>query len=234
MLSLIKNLASSAVDKAFTLVCQLAVIIIIVRTLGFEGYAVYSITISTTVFLAILDIHFSSIIIKDHKEYDTRISDIMSEFFSANIAKISILFIFYVLVGVCLYIVKKNNDYLILIIGLSALNLVTSLCAPFVYYYSSQFQQHKITMINMVRNLVVLIGSLPLFLNESLLVLFFRDIAVASIYGLCWYFVLRADNKLLIRIAAPNYNFILDTIKSYSIWGHLNGVFSSKIGRAHV
>ena len=229
---IISNIFSSGIEKIYIIVIQFITSIILIRLLPREDYGIIGIVVGYFAFVNLINISLESIILRDHKKLDENITDVMQNFFMFNFFK-SILFIIVASVlSLVLSNIYENNGFLYAIWSITFITIADALTTPLIIYFSSKFNQKLVTKISILRYTLSLILLSGLFIYPELWYIALKDFFVSFVFVLGWFFI--SKNQLLFTPKFTNINlkFVKETLFSYSLWTHLNGVVTNFIYRS--
>ena len=229
---IISNIFSSGIEKIYIIAIQFITSIILIRLLPREDYGIIGIVVGYFAFANIVNISLESIILRDHKKFDDNLSDVMQKFFAFNLFK-SILFIFIAIVlSLVLSNIYENSGFIYAIWSITFITIADTITAPLIIYFSSKFNQKLVTKISIFRYTLSLILLTGLFVYPGLWFIALKDFIVSFIFILIWFYV--SSNKLsfIPKLSSIDFKFIRETLFSYSLWTHLNGVVTNFIYRS--
>ena len=96
------------------------------------------------------------------------------------------------------------------------------------------FKQKKITYINLICNLINIILVSGIIFFPSVKYIFFKESIFTIFYLLIWYIILRREKLLEELNLNINIQYVINSIKSYSLWTHLNGAITNFIYRSDI
>lgn len=229
---IISNIFSSGIEKIYIIAIQFITSIILIRLLPREDYGIIGIVVGYFAFVNIVNISLESIILRDHKKFDNNLNDVMQNFFAFNFFK-SILFIFIAItLSLVLSSMYENSGFIYAIWSITFITIADAITAPLIIYFSSKFNQKLVTKISIFRYTLSLVLLMGLFVYPELWFIALKDFIVSLIFIALWFYV--SSNKLLFipKFSSIDFKFIKETLFSYSLWTHLNGVVTNFIYRS--
>lgn len=232
----INNIYSSGIEQFIVLLSQFVSGVIIIRTLPREEYGLLGIAAGYFVFLQVLNISAESIILRDHKLYETEIEKRLKFFISFSYIKFLLFVVITcVLGGYLTYALNSYNVFLALGISLVVMSS-QFLTSPFVLYQSSKLNHSTVTKITSIKVLTRLVLLIGLFYNGSLAYYFIVELFTAIFFVFIWYynFAKRIEIGIwrLITPTLPTFGEIKEVIFGYSLWVHLTSVISNFVYRS--
>lgn len=229
---IISNIFSSGIEKIYIIAIQFITSILLIRLLPREDYGIIGIVVGYFAFINLINISLESIILRDHKKFDNNLNDVMQNFFAFNFLK-SIFFVFIAIVlSLVLSNMYNNSGFIYAIWSITFITIADAITAPLIIYFSSKFNQKLVTKISIFRytlNLILLTG---LFVYPELWFIALKDFIVSLVYIVIWFYVSRNKLSFTPQFSSIDFRFIKETIFSYSLWTHLNGVVTNFIYRS--
>jgi O-antigen/teichoic acid export membrane protein len=229
---IISNIFSSGIEKIYIIAIQFITSIILIRLLPREAYGIIGIVMGYFAFINIVNISLESIILRDHKKFDDNLNYVMQNFFAFNLFK-SILFSFIAIVlGLVLSSMYENSGFIYAIWSITFITIADTITAPLIIYFSSKFNQKLVTKISIFRYTLSLVLLSGLFVYPELWFIALKDFIVSFIFIIIWFYI--SSDKLLFtpQLSSIDFKFIKETLFSYSLWTHLNGVVTNFIYRS--
>jgi len=225
---IISNIFYSLIEKFVLIGFQFITSIIIIRNLPREDYGVIGVVAGYFVFLSFFNISMESIILRDHKNYEGKEKEILSNFLIFNIFK-SIMFLFFAIVlSVLLINMFQKIEFIYSIFSITILLIAESLVSPFVIYFTAKFNQKLVTKISVIRAILNLFLTMGLFIYPTLKYILVKDIFISLFYVFVWFYLVYKYLNFSLQINI-DYKFIKNSIFGYSLWTHLNGVVTNFI-----
>jgi len=226
---IISNLFSSGVEKLFIVGIQFLSSIILIRLLPRDDYGVIGIVVGYFVFINLINISLENIILRDHKKFDENLSDVMSSFFVFNIYKSLLFIVIAFILSFVLSSYYDNSNFIYAIWSLTFIMIASSITAPFTIYFASKFNQKLVTKISIIRSLMAFILLFGLFISPTLYYIALKDFIVSIVFISIWIYLAYKKLDFKISFKKPDFNFLLKTFLTYSLWTHLSGSISNFI-----
>lgn len=229
---IISNIFSSGIEKIYIIAIQFITSIILIRLLPREDYGIIGIVIGYFAFVNLFNISLESIILRDHKKFDENITDVMQNFFMFNFFKSMLFIIVASVLSLVISNIYENNGFIYAIWSITFITIADAITAPLIIYFSSKFNQKLVTKLSIFRYTLSLILLIGLFIYPELWYIALKDFFVSFVFVLGWFFI--SKNQLLFTPKFTNINlkFVKETLFSYSLWTHLNGVITNFIYRS--
>lgn len=233
---LVSNILSSFADKGFTLLAQMAAMVITVRFLPRADYGVIGVVAGYAAFMQIINVSLDSAILRDHRSWNDSPERFLASFICFNLLKAIPLILCGGVLAAVLPVLYSRESFLWAVLSMTILAVTESIIAPLVIYASAKYQQRLVTRLNILRyslNVLLLPG---LILQPTLAYLFVKDVAVMAVLLIAWICVARRSLDLSFSRISFRRDvdpaFILRTLTQYSLWVHLVNVTTAFIYRA--
>jgi O-antigen/teichoic acid export membrane protein len=228
---IVSNIVFSMIEKFVLIGSQFIVSILLIRLLPREEYGIIGIVMGYFAFIHILNISLESIILRDHKKYDAKIEKYIYNFFIFNFLKAMLFMLIAIILSNYLANKFSNHDFIYAIFSITSIYIADAIVAPLVIYNSAKFNQKIVTKISFIRAILNVLILLGLFYIPTLKYVFFKDLFVSLIYISIWvYITLKIfDIKKIDFYKDIDVKFIKESLFSYSLWTHLNGVVTNFI-----
>ena len=231
-LELYKNVYYSVVDKISNLILQGYSFYMIINYLPLEEYGLINSVAGCLVIFFFFNISISSILLRDHNEINRAKYKSLVIF---NLFKIPIYIFFSIIIFFFLeYNYNKFNVLLLIIIYFIFIFIRTTLIEIHLTKLVCDFKQKKITYINLICNLINIILVSGIIFFPSVKYIFFKESIFTIFYLLIWYIILRREKLLEELNLNINIQYVINSIKSYSLWTHLNGAITNFIYRSDI
>ncbi|UFS62408.1 oligosaccharide flippase family protein [Sulfurimonas sp. HSL-3221] len=226
---IISNLLSSGVEKFVVIGIQFISSIILIRMLPRDDYGIMGIVAGYFTFVNIVNISLESIILRDHKKFDSDLQKVMQDFFGFNLLKSAFIIMVALCLSAFLTSIYDNSGFVYAIWSITLITVADSLTAPFAIYFASKFNQKLVTKISVLRSVFGLLILLGLFAYPYLWFVALKDLIISMLFVGTWFYL--AVNKLGFRpeVEKPDFSFIGHIFFTYSFWTHLNGIVTSFI-----
>lgn len=229
---IISNIFSSGIEKIYIIAIQFITSILLIRLLPREDYGIIGIVVGYFAFVNLINISLESIILRDHKKFDNNLNNVMQNFFAFNFLK-SMLFVFIAIVlSLVLSNMYNNIGFIYAIWSITFITIADAITAPLIVYFSSKFNQKLVTKISIFRYTLSLILLTGLFVYPELWFIALKDFIVSLVYIVIWFYVSRNKLSFTPQFSSIDFKFIKETLFSYSLWTHLNGVVTNFIYRS--
>ena len=223
---IISNIFYSLIEKFILIGFQFITSIIIIRNLPREDYGIIGVVAGYFVFLSFFNISMESIILRDHKSYEGKEKEILSNFLIFNIFK-SIMFLFFAIVlSVILINIFQKTKFIYSIFSITILLIAESLVAPFVIYFTAKFNQKLVTKISTIKATLNLLLTIGLFMYPTLQYILVKDVFVSLFYVSVWFYLVYKylDFSLYhLSLKEFDFQFIKKSFFGFSLWSHLIG-----------
>lgn len=226
------NILFSGLEKFTILLFQFLSSVLLINFLPREDYGVIGVVVGYFTFVNFFNVSLESIILRDHKKYEEKISEIMQDFFVFNLLK-SLFFVFVAsILSIVFTNIYKNSGFIYALWATTFITVAEMISAPYIIYFSSKFNQKLVTKLSIVRSLLGFLILLGLYKFPFLWFVALKEFIVSFLFAALWIFVAIKKLKLRIRIGKPNCEFLKDAFFSYSLWTHLNGAVTNFIYRS--
>lgn len=195
---------------------------ILVRLLTTEEIGIVGLAGGYIAILSFLLVSPESILIRDFKKISSKINEYISSYLQFILVRNGILFL--IAVPLAWYISSIQTDsrlalYFILLVLTTLLNGFTG---PFRESFYGLYRQARITFVDVVMNIALLLSMAILFFSRDVITYGFLQVSIAFISVLWWYWNAR---KHLHFKYQPKWNLSLafQSLKGFGIWNHLSG-----------
>ncbi|WP_035589106.1 lipopolysaccharide biosynthesis protein [Hippea jasoniae] len=223
---IVSNIFYSLIEKFVLIGFQFITSIIIIRNLPREDYGIIGVVAGYFVFLNLLNISMESIILRDHKNYEGKEKEILSNFLIFNIIKSMIFLFFAIVLSVLLINMFEKIEFIYSIFSITTLLIAESLVAPFVIYFTAKFNQQLVTKISIAKATLNLLLTIGLFMYPTLEYILIKDIFVSFFYVSVWFYLVYKylDFSLYyLSLKEFDFQFIKKSFFGFSLWSHLIG-----------
>jgi O-antigen/teichoic acid export membrane protein len=223
-------------QQAINFVSLFLVTALIVRNLPRSEYGELSLVLSYGVIFNLINISVSSILLRDYPQLDqSAISRYKNSFDIFNYFK-SFLAIIITLLISWYFINKYNNRILIIVLLINSSAIICQYFTdPFQVFLSVSFRQNIITRIVTITSLFNMLSTLGIFYFPSIIFVVSKNLAVNVVaYLLMKYYFehyFACETKISHR---SSLNLLLKNLSDFSIWTHLQGIFTDIIYRADI
>lgn len=228
----VSNIINSTIEKFIYLISQLLTTMIIIRTVNIESYGAIGIIASYYSFVLILNISAESVLFKNYSNIKNK-NELVCHYLVFNLIKSLLIGLISIIIFFILF--KSETLYIYPLLSIFIVSTIEAIVLPFIILCSLTFEQRLVTYINSLRALINLTLSCGLFFIPTLEYIFYKDIFVCIFFLSSWMYVAKYKLSFTFNyktIRKFQLKLILESIKDYSLWVHLNGVFTNIIYRS--
>lgn len=209
---------------------------LIVRNISRSEYGEMALALSYGVIFNMLNVAVSSILLRDYpKLTGEQVSKYMSSFYTLNVYKSGVVILMTILIGVY-FKYKYDNALLIEILAINtAMIICQNYTEPLQVLFSVTFKQYFITQIVFATSIVNVLATLGILVWPSALFVVIKNLIIAIFTLFLYnYFFYKNYNYKIEYFNNKYLGLLINNLKSFSMWSHLQGVFSDIIYRADI
>ena len=209
---------------------------LVVRNIPRSEYGEMALVLSYSVILNILNLAVSSILIRDYpKLTEEHVPKYMSSFYTFNAYKTGFTILVTVFIGIYFEHAYGNN----LLIMILAVNTAMTICQyyiePMQVFLSVNFKQYVITKITFATSIINILSTFGVIIWPSALFVVLKNLLVAVVTLLLFNYVFNRIVKFRIEYFNNKHlGLLIRNLKSFTIWSHLQSIFSDIIYRADI
>ncbi len=240
MQSLAKKNFSSAVQVLFQqavgFISAFLVTALTVRNIPRSEYGQMALVLSYGVIFNLFNMAVSSVLLRDYPKLTReQVVEHMSSFYTFNMYKSVFVILVTVLIGY--YLNYRYKDPLLL--EILAINTGMMICQnytePLQVFFSVAFKQNLVTQIVFMTTLVNVLATFGVLIWPHVLFVVIKNLMIALLALVLFnYYFFRNYDFRIEYFSNKHLGLLIKNLGSFSVWSHLQGVFTDVIYRADI